>query len=199
MTGVVHLHSEGLGLKEPTVTPAVMNDGITGCLVAISAVAALAAREEKGGFWNAGASLSRCSTLATSFVEPVDAEEYRPVTVQDLVEFGVDQESPWGTFTRFAPAIEFSHTPSMALRPTSWPGTDPDTIGWTQKVPEVSPKVPHYPSKLARQGRIRNLVSCFGIEDRGDGGGVVGLVSKPEAIEAQMREYCPAQVKEART
>src|SRR5262249_28816491 len=63
VTGVVHLHSEGLGLKEPTVTPAVMNDGITGCLVAISAVAALAAREEKGGFWNAGASLSRCSTL----------------------------------------------------------------------------------------------------------------------------------------
>jgi hypothetical protein len=41
--------------------------------------------------------------------------------------------------------------------------------------------VPHYPSKLAREGRIRNLVPNFGIEDRGDGGGVVGLVSKPEA------------------
>jgi crotonobetainyl-CoA:carnitine CoA-transferase CaiB-like acyl-CoA transferase len=189
VTGVVHLHSEGLGLKEPTVTPAVMNDGITGCLFAISAVAALAAREEKGGFWNAGASLSRCSTLATSFVEPVEAEEYRPITVQDFVDFGVDQDSPWGTFTRFAPPIEFSHTPSMALRPTSWPGTDPDTIGWTQKLPDAPPKAPHYPSKLAREGRIRNLVSCFGIEDRGDGGGVVSMASKPEAVEAQMRKY----------
>jgi CoA transferase family III len=189
VTGVMHEHSEGLGLKEPTVTPAVMNDAITGCLFALSAVAALAAREEKGGFWKAGASLSRCSTLATSLVEPVEAEQYLPITVQDFVDFGVDQESPWGTFTRFAPAIEFSHTPSMAARPVSWPGTDSDTIGWTQKVPEAPAKVPHYPSKLAREGGIRNLVSCFGIEDRGDGGGVVGLLSRPEAIEAQLQRY----------
>jgi hypothetical protein len=36
---------------------------------------------------------------------------------------------------------------------------------------------------LAREGRIRNLVSCFGIENRGDGG-AFGLISKPEAVEA---------------
>src|SRR5262249_43068336 len=112
-----------------------------------------------------------------------------PISVQDLIDHGVDQESPWGTFTRFPPPIEFSHTPSMALRPPSWPGTDPDTIGWTQKLPDAPPKVPHYPSKLAREGGIRNLVPNFGIEDRGDGGGVVGLVSKPEALKAQLELY----------
>ena len=45
---------------------------------------------------------------------------------------------------------------------------------------------------MAREGRIRNFVPNFGIEDRGDGGGVVGLVSKPEALEAQLRKYAAA-------
>jgi hypothetical protein len=49
--------------------------------------------------------------------------------------------------------------------------------------------VPHYPSKLAREGGIRNFFPNFGIEDRGDGGGVVSLVSKPQALEAQLKKY----------
>jgi hypothetical protein len=44
------------------------------------------------------------------------------------------------------------------------------------------------------EGRIRNFVPNFGIEDRGDGGGVVGLVSKPEALEAQLKKYAAARV-----
>ena len=35
-------------------------------------------------------------------------------------------------------------------------------------------------------GRIRNFVPNVGIEDRRDGGGVVGLVPKPEALEARL-------------
>jgi len=54
------------------------------------------------------------------------------------------------------------------------------------------PRLPHYPSKLAREGRIRNFVPNFGIEDRGDGGGVVGLAPKPEALEAQLTKYAAA-------
>jgi len=38
------------------------------------------------------------------------------------------------------------------------------------------------------------LAPNFGIEDRGDGGGVVGLVSKPEALEAQLKKYAAARV-----
>jgi len=47
---------------------------------------------------------------------------------------------------------------------------------------------------MAREGGIRNFVPNFGIEDRGDGGGVVGLASKPEALEAQLNKYAAAPV-----
>jgi hypothetical protein len=46
---------------------------------------ALVDREEKGGYWKVGASLTRCSMIALNFVEPRDAEQYAPVTMQDLV------------------------------------------------------------------------------------------------------------------
>jgi hypothetical protein len=186
----MHVHSEGLGLDAPTVTPGLMNDHLTGYLLAIGVVAALAEREERGGFWRVDTSLSRTSTFGNELVGSVDDEPYAPVTVEDLIEHGVDQVSPWGTFTRFTPPVAFSHTPSMAMRPPSWPGTHPDTIGWTANpAGDEPPQVPHYPSKLAREGGIRNLVPNFGIEDRGDGGGIVGLTSKPKALEAQLKKY----------
>jgi hypothetical protein len=116
----------------------------------------------------------------------VDEKPYAPVTVQDLIEHGVDRVSPWGTF---------SHMPSMSLRPPAWPGTDRHTIGWTaNSAGDALPQVPHYPSKLVPESRIRNLVPNFGIKDRGDGGGVVGLVSKPEALEAQLKKYAAVRV-----
>ncbi|MBV8180835.1 MAG: CoA transferase, partial [Mycobacterium sp.] len=195
VTGAAHVHSDGLGLQAPTVTPALMNDHLTGYLLAIAVVAALAEREEQGGYWRVDTSLTRCSTFGQTLVEPVDDEPYAPITEQDLIDHGVDQVSPWGTFTRFTPPVAFSHTPSMALRPPAWPGTDPDTIGWTANpAGDGPPQVPHYPSKLVREGRIRNFVPNFGVEDRGDGGGVVGLVSKPEALEAQLKKYAAARV-----
>lgn len=195
VSGAAHVHSDGLGLEAPTVTPALMNDHLTGYLLAIAVVAALAEREEQGGYWRVDTSLTRCSTFGQTLVEPVHGEPYAPITEQDLIDHGVDQVSPWGTFTRFAPPVAFSHTPSMALRPPAWPGTHPDTIGWTANpAGDGPPQVPHYPSKLVREGRIRNFVANFGIEDRGDGGGVVGLVSKPEALEAQLKKYAAARV-----
>jgi crotonobetainyl-CoA:carnitine CoA-transferase CaiB-like acyl-CoA transferase len=195
VTGTMHVHSEGLGLDAPTVTGGLMNDHITGYLLAIAVVAALAEREERGGFWHVYASLMRTSMLGNELVGSVDNEPYAPVTEQDLIEHGVDQDSPWGTFTRFTPPVAFSHTPSFAQLPPAWPGTYPDTTGWTANpAGDGPPRVPHYPSKLVREGRIRNLVPNFGIEDRGDGGGVVGLVSKPEALEAQLKKYAAVRV-----
>jgi crotonobetainyl-CoA:carnitine CoA-transferase CaiB-like acyl-CoA transferase len=195
VTGTMHVHSRGLGLESPTVTSGLMNDHLTGYLLAIGVVAALAEREARGGFWRVDTSLTRTSMLGNELVGSVDDEPYAPVTVQDFIEHGVDQVSPWGTFTRFTPPVAFSRTPSMALRPPAWPGTHPDTIGWTANpAGDGPPEVPHYPSKLAREGGIRNLVPNFGIEDRGDGGGVVGLVSTPEALEAQLKKYAAAHV-----
>jgi crotonobetainyl-CoA:carnitine CoA-transferase CaiB-like acyl-CoA transferase len=181
VSGLVHVHSEDE--PEPNNISVLINDYLSGYLGAISAVAALAEREEKGGYWKVGTSLTRCAMLATGLVEPRDAEQYAPVTMKDMVDHAIDQVTPWGTFTRLAPAVEFSHTPSMALRPTNWPGTYPDTTGWTTLNGDGRPKTPHYPSKLAREGGIRNLVSCYGIVDRADGRGGFSLASK------QLLEY----------
>jgi crotonobetainyl-CoA:carnitine CoA-transferase CaiB-like acyl-CoA transferase len=195
VTGTMHVHSEGLGLDAPTLTSALMNDHITGYLLAIAAVAALAEREERGGFWHVYASLTRTSMLGNELAGSVDDEPYEPVTVQDFIEHGVDQDSPWGTFTRFIPPIAFSHTPSFAALAPAWPGTYRDTTEFTANpAGDAPPQVPHYPSKLVREGRIRNFAPNFGIEDRGDGGGVVGLLSKPEALEAQLKKYAAARV-----
>jgi crotonobetainyl-CoA:carnitine CoA-transferase CaiB-like acyl-CoA transferase len=186
VSGVMHANSEGL--DEPTYISVLINDYLTGYLGAVSAVAALAEREEKGGFWKVGASLTRCATMAASLVEPRDAEEYAPVTMQDLIDFGVDQETPSGVFTRLAPAVEFSHTPSMALRPVSWPGRDSDMTGWSETVVGNTPRaLPHYPSRLAREGGIRNFVSSYGIVDRGDGRGGFSLASR------ELFQYVTAQ------
>jgi hypothetical protein len=122
-------------------------------------------------------SLSRCSSLAPSLAEPLDAEPYEPVRMTDLVEHGIDQPSPAGIFTRIAPAVEFSHTPSHVHRHPTLMNSMPDTTGWDD-VPTAAPQVPHDPSKLARQGEIYGLVECFGIEDRSDGGGIMSLCSK---------------------
>jgi hypothetical protein len=46
---------------------------------------------------------------------------------------------------------------------------------------------------LVREGGIRNFFPNFG-EDRGDSGGVVSPVSKPEALEAQLRKYAAVHV-----
>jgi crotonobetainyl-CoA:carnitine CoA-transferase CaiB-like acyl-CoA transferase len=177
VTGVIHVHSKGL--PAPTVTSVVLNDTLTAYLAASGIISALAERESKGGFWKVDAALSRCSMEALNFVELGSTEKYAPLTVRDLVDHAIDQVSPWGTWTRIASAVEFSHTPSMAARPTSWPGTDPDTTGWSEISADTAPpKVPHYPSKVAREGGIRNLIPGYGIEDRGDGGGGFGLASE---------------------
>ncbi|WP_426425584.1 CoA transferase [Bradyrhizobium genosp. A] len=177
VAGLMHANSEGMAA--PTLISVLLNDYMTGYLAAIGAVAALAEREEKGGYWYVNASLSRNSMTAASMVEPRDAEQYAPVSVQDMIDHGIDQVTPLGTFTRLASAVEFSHTPSMVTLPTGLPGTYPDTTTWSDFA-EASETdgVPHRPSHFARTGLIRNLVPGHGIEDRGDGGGGLSLASK---------------------
>jgi len=176
VSGTMHVHSQDM--PAPTVVPALINDYLTGYLVAIGVVAALAERERNGGFYHVGSSLSRCSSLAPSLIEDLGADIYLPVTMADLALHGIDQPTPSGVFTRIAPAVAFSHTPSMVTRHPTHMGVDPDTTGWDENPGDTAPAIPHYPSKLAREGGIRNLVSCHGIEDRGDGGGVMSLASK---------------------
>jgi crotonobetainyl-CoA:carnitine CoA-transferase CaiB-like acyl-CoA transferase len=177
VTGVMHIQSEGL--ENPTLISVLMNDYLTGYLGAIGTVAALCEREEKGGFWKVDVALSSCSTMATDFVQPVDAEPYEPVVIRDLVEHGIDQMTPLGLFTRLKSAVEFSATPSQCVLPPGLPGSDPDTLDWGFLHWLSEPAEPvHRPSHFAREGLIRNFLSTHGIEDRGDGGGGVSLASK---------------------
>lgn len=177
VTGVMHVNSQGL--EAPTLISVLMNDYLTGYLGAIGTVAALSEREEKGGFWEVDVSLTRCSTLATDFVEPIENETYGPVTMEDLVDHAVDQMTPAGLFTRLKSAVEFSHIPSMTLLPPSLPGAHPDTTTWADNQHHFGlPELPHLPSRMARDGLIRNFISSHGIEDRGDGGGLLSLASK---------------------
>src|SRR5262249_60941376 len=97
ITGVIDTHSKRLA--EPTLVAALITDALTGYLLATGVAAALSEREEKGGYWNVGAYLMRCAAEAVPFAEPGDAEEDAPVTIQDFVDYGVDQGSPFGTFT----------------------------------------------------------------------------------------------------
>jgi crotonobetainyl-CoA:carnitine CoA-transferase CaiB-like acyl-CoA transferase len=82
VAGNIHANSDGL--PEPTVIAALMNDYLTGYLGATGVVAALAEREEKGGYWHVGVSLTRCAMMGSNLVEPRDAEQYAPVTMSDL-------------------------------------------------------------------------------------------------------------------
>ncbi|CDO11118.1 CoA transferase [Mycolicibacterium cosmeticum] len=176
VTGVMHTHSQDL--PEPTVVSVLMNDYLTGYLGAIGAVAALAAREVDGGYWKVGAALTRCSMHALTVVEPQHAEQYAAVSMADLVEFGVDQIGSSGVFTRLAPTVAFSHVPSYAATATNWPATTADTAGWLPPTSSDDPSnITHIPSKMAREDMIRGLIPCYGIEDRGDGGGGLSLAS----------------------
>jgi hypothetical protein len=177
VSGMMHVNSQAL--SEPTLISVLINDYLTGYLGAIGAIAALAEREEKGGYWEVNASLTRCAMLGTTLNEPIDAEQYAPVGLPDLIEHGLDQETPWGTFTRLKSAVEYSETPPMPLLPPGLPGIDPDSTTWMANPLGNGPgSVLHRPSRLAREGLIRNLIAGHGIEDRGDGGGIFSLASR---------------------
>ena len=109
VSGTMHVHSEGLALDAPTVTPGLMNDHLTGYLLAIAVVAALAGREEQGGFWRVDASLTRTSMFGNEFVGPVDDEPYAPVTEQDLIEHG------WTRSARGVPSRGSLHRSRSAI------------------------------------------------------------------------------------
>jgi crotonobetainyl-CoA:carnitine CoA-transferase CaiB-like acyl-CoA transferase len=193
VSGMMHMNSKGL--EAPTLISVLLNDYLTGYLGAIGTVAALAAREQRGGYWNVGASLMRCGMMAASLVEDVDAEPYEPVALKDLEAFGVDQSTPFGTITRLTSAVEFSHTPASFDLPTSLPGSSPDTTGWDEAHKHPAYKLRHLPSVMVREGLIRNLVPGHGIEDRGDGGGGLSLAShKLFEIVKHAREIEPHEV-----
>lgn len=183
VSGLIHVHNESVEVDDPknspAIVPALINDFCTGFLCATGIISALHARELQGGSWHVGTSLLRNATEAVKFQKVQDKQKLRPVDNDDFIKYGIDQETPLGVFTRLTPLVEFSHTPSKAYLPTSLPGTSPRDTTWFPKVDtsRESTDLPHYPSKLAREGGLVDLISTHGIEDRGDGKGKVSFLS----------------------
>lgn len=182
VTGVVHLNS--VDLPDPTYTSVLINDYSTAYLTATGIISALIEREENGGIWASTTSLTRNSMEVVAKAAGGPAENPVAFSNDDLVAFGVDQDSSLGVWTRLRSPVEFSHSPSFFSRTPNVPGSSPATLSWLE-APAMA-EVPHYASKAARDKLIQEVVPNYGIEDRGDGGGVVSLASKSlvEAITA---------------
>jgi hypothetical protein len=174
VTGVVHVNS--VNLAEPTYTSVLINDYPTAYLTATGIIAALVEREEKGGIWTSTTSLTRNSMEVVAKAANGPAEKPVPYSYDDLIAFGVDQDSPNGVWTRLRSPVEFSHTPSFFTLTPNVPGTSPTTLSWLP-VPDTF-EIPHYSSKVARDKLTHELIPNYGVEDRGDGGGVVSMASK---------------------
>lgn len=163
-SGLAYLHSTGS--DEPHLIPALISDYSTGYLGALGAVAALIRRQQEGGGWEIHVSLTRTVMLATQFAD--NQEEAKPLTMEDLQQYAIDQETPEGIFTRIAPPVIFSTTPSMAIRPNSIIGSSPENIGWNQPITKETPaKCPHIPSRLAKENKLNGVELGHGIEVRG--------------------------------
>lgn len=174
VSGMMHLTSEGM--PSVTMVSVLINDYLTGYLGGIGVLAALAARETEGGFWKVNASLVRCGTMGASLVAPRHGEPYEPVTLRDMMDFAIDQETPQGTYTRLDFPVSFSRTPSFFACGPALPGTTRDIASWME--PGEMPDEPqHTKSHLVRGGLLRSFISSHGIEDRGDGGGELSLAS----------------------
>lgn len=184
VSGIVSVNSQDRYVDDPTHISVLINDFCSAYNLATGIVSALAAREEQGGFWYVEHSLLRNATEAVRYVRPMNDERYAPVSIADLRRWAIDQDTPNGVFTRLTPPVTFSHTPSKAWRPTGLPFGGVEGLSWQDKpIGSDDPlATPHYPSRIVAEGRLHDFVECYGIEDRGDGGGDVSFFSPGLAV-----------------
>lgn len=164
VSGVAHIQTEGFA--EPRYTPLLINDYGTAYLMLAAVAAALAQRESEGGYWDAHISLIGNSMKAAAFTGSTEIPEQ--FVEEDLIKYTVDQESDLGIWTRFAPAIDFSHTRLGTHVLPSLPGSSPTDISWLD-LTDGEFEAPSYPSKLARDGKIAGFFPNYGLQDRCDG------------------------------
>jgi hypothetical protein len=146
---------------EPALMPALGCDYGTGFLGALGVVDALARRSSQGGAWEVRVCLARTGMLFASHTDPKAVAV--PLTNADFEKYFVDQETPEGIFTHVAPVARFSLTPAMTPGlSVGMLGSTPMTASWHDEVPDTLPPVPHYPSKIAREGGLRGVDAPYG-------------------------------------
>ena len=160
-SGMVELASRGR--DQYHLVGALPNDYSTGYVAAIGAMAALKQRQEKGGFWEVNAALTRTAMEMMSL--PHETEEAVPTSLEFDGKYLVDQDSNFGAiFTKLSPAARLSKTPSYSETGPAVNGAcHPFNTGWDEKI-TADGVVTHRPSEMLKSG-IYGFLSGYGHED----------------------------------
>ncbi|CAA0104275.1 Succinyl-CoA--L-malate CoA-transferase alpha subunit [BD1-7 clade bacterium] len=155
VSGLAYLHSKG-DVNNLKLIPAFFNDYLTGYLGACGVVEALLNRAEHGGAWNVRVSLVKTAMMAARFA--TGNGKHDPIGTHDLETYLQDEDSGIGVLTRLRPPIDFDVTKSFSGRPASYPGTDPQDIGWGEDA-LYSDLPRHRKSQLLDRNYIFNPIS----------------------------------------
>lgn len=135
----------------------------TGYLAAIGTMSALRQRQDRGGFWEIEAMLTR--TAMEILALPHEAEEAVPTSLAHDGKYLVDQDSNFGAvFTKLGPAACLSETPAYSESgPAILGAHDPVDTGWDE-TPVTNGIATHRPSQIAKRG-LTGFLEGYGHED----------------------------------
>lgn len=108
VTGMAQRQGEHLGLGQPTLLPAAVNDYITGYLAAFGALAALKRRASLGGSYWVRVSLARSGMWVRSLGERASVQP-TPMGSAELDTVSASMGSAWGPLTYLRPAVSLSN------------------------------------------------------------------------------------------
>ena len=123
VSGMAVSQGQYLGLSEPTLQPAAVNDYITGYLAAAGALAALERRARRGGSYWVRVSLVRTAMWVRSLGERSSVNP-QPLSPAELTRFSESTDSAWGELSHLAPAVRLSNSQVGWDRPPSPLGSD---------------------------------------------------------------------------
>ena len=123
VTGMAERQGRHLGLDEPTLMPAAVNDYTTGYLAAFGALAALKRRAVLGGSYWVRVSLTRTAMWIRDLGERKNITA-RALSSTDIENFSASMDTAWGPVSYLKPAVSLSNTAVGWKRPPSPLGAD---------------------------------------------------------------------------
>jgi crotonobetainyl-CoA:carnitine CoA-transferase CaiB-like acyl-CoA transferase len=123
VTGMAAAQGDHLGLEEPTLLPAAVNDYTTGYLAAVGALAALALRAEHGGSYWVRVSLARTAMWVRSLGTRPEVRP-KPMSTPEIGACSAEMDSAWGPLGYLRPAVGADRLDIRWARPPSPLGAD---------------------------------------------------------------------------
>jgi len=128
VTGMAAAQGDHLGLEEPTLLPAAVNDYTTGYLAAVGALAALALRAERGGSYWVRVSLARTAMWVRSLGRRTGVRP-KPMSPPEIAACSAEMDSAWGPLGYLRPAVGARSLDIRWARPPSPLGADRAVFG----------------------------------------------------------------------